>query len=846
MGFYGNITNTARTQFQFDRIFSSRSVMVENQEADGVYMGRYVLVEYDSDVQLDSLLRVQIGVDGYLYYNPTGEISFTTLLTQAVADEKQIVYTYNEETSPSYAFYIITSKKTIGSTSPAQYRQVVESDSNYVVNYNLDMSTFGEGRGYDSTVWQKVYIDGYEKYIMIAELNSVVPTFDIAADAPAMTPVVPHFDVNSTDVYYKLHQQAPWGFRIAESAQRDNRKTQSNDTTYYPSDEQVSYEKNTYNPKTDTVSKETISYNGAIYFNKAGFDSAIHNPADVGVKDEVSISPSGISGNLYSKHDGSVGTQTAPDIQELRIILPSLGNTLCDIWDKVYGYNKDTKERYRDIAWKDANNREEDASRGGMTRDPETLAGCINITHDLLGMIIANVSTNPPLTEAEYLKGFIYKKDNKYYRIQQSPKYKIVATTLPNRSDYTSSKDYNTAYVEAIETAITNSGYSGTDWYSVKDEKVRRYATNAVSGIGNGWELAYPEGYNYSLVEIEDFAGNLGTVNGLILQLKNLLENDDIETRDNSTVQGAINSLNDMIEAFVNLTDSSGFDSVKVGDKMFSSKDASGVLEVKGDNWVSADIDTSNNSIVFQHGSPFNQNLTTTVRYENNTYSPNFGESFKTPIITYDEKGHIQAISENNIVLPEMSYSENSSSLNNKSKVITDYEVNTDTTTFYSADVGELLLTGYSKTNVSGSDYSILDTDTLLKGLKKVEASTSSVSSSLSSSVNEINEKFSGQSEQIEEINNKINQFTRFVETITLSKSGWSGMTQAVNLTHVLYETDTPHITLKTVSQEAQEEYSKIVYAETANINGTVKLNFVCLEEVPAINLTLQVEVIRI
>jgi hypothetical protein len=35
------------------------------------------------------------------------------------------------------------------------------------------------GRGWDSTVWQKVYENGKESYVMIAELNGVVPTFDI-------------------------------------------------------------------------------------------------------------------------------------------------------------------------------------------------------------------------------------------------------------------------------------------------------------------------------------------------------------------------------------------------------------------------------------------------------------------------------------------------------------------------------------------------------------------------------------------------------------------------------------------------------------------------------------------
>ena len=30
---------------------------------------------------------------------------------------------------------------------------------------NIDIAAYGSGRGYDSTVWQKAYIDGSEKYI---------------------------------------------------------------------------------------------------------------------------------------------------------------------------------------------------------------------------------------------------------------------------------------------------------------------------------------------------------------------------------------------------------------------------------------------------------------------------------------------------------------------------------------------------------------------------------------------------------------------------------------------------------------------------------------------------------
>jgi hypothetical protein len=43
------------------------------------------------------------------------------------------------------------------------------------------------------------------EYVRIADLNSVVPTFDLETDAPTMKPLVPHFDADSTNVYYKLH-----------------------------------------------------------------------------------------------------------------------------------------------------------------------------------------------------------------------------------------------------------------------------------------------------------------------------------------------------------------------------------------------------------------------------------------------------------------------------------------------------------------------------------------------------------------------------------------------------------------------------------------------------------------
>ena len=53
MGFYGNITNTSRTQFQFDRTYPNRYAMDLNASLDGIYVGRYVLIEYDKQMGAD-------------------------------------------------------------------------------------------------------------------------------------------------------------------------------------------------------------------------------------------------------------------------------------------------------------------------------------------------------------------------------------------------------------------------------------------------------------------------------------------------------------------------------------------------------------------------------------------------------------------------------------------------------------------------------------------------------------------------------------------------------------------------------------------------------------------------
>ena len=60
MGFYGNITNVNKTQFSFDKIYSNRKAMdsaLSNGNTDGIYIGRYVLVEYSKDLSEDDFIQ---------------------------------------------------------------------------------------------------------------------------------------------------------------------------------------------------------------------------------------------------------------------------------------------------------------------------------------------------------------------------------------------------------------------------------------------------------------------------------------------------------------------------------------------------------------------------------------------------------------------------------------------------------------------------------------------------------------------------------------------------------------------------------------------------------------------
>jgi hypothetical protein len=70
MSLYGNIKKIETSAFQFDRVYSTRAEMDDSASSDGVYAGRYVLVEYGERFSnTNSGENIQYTGQPNVYYN---------------------------------------------------------------------------------------------------------------------------------------------------------------------------------------------------------------------------------------------------------------------------------------------------------------------------------------------------------------------------------------------------------------------------------------------------------------------------------------------------------------------------------------------------------------------------------------------------------------------------------------------------------------------------------------------------------------------------------------------------------------------------------------------------------
>ena len=167
--------------------------MDQQAQTDGVFIGRYVEVEYDDPP-----------ITGYklnnVFYSDAEHTKALTPINGRIYQDLHAVNTTN-------SFYVYESR--------TETYSPVNAQTGFAANYNTDVRYYG--RAYDSTAWVKS-VDpdtGKYRYVLVAEMNTVVPNFHLVADPPSTTPAAPYFDGNSTNLDYYFHVQTPYGSRIA-------------------------------------------------------------------------------------------------------------------------------------------------------------------------------------------------------------------------------------------------------------------------------------------------------------------------------------------------------------------------------------------------------------------------------------------------------------------------------------------------------------------------------------------------------------------------------------------------------------------------------------------------------
>jgi len=331
------------------------------------------------------------------------------------------IYTSKEEMDAACA----TDDVYIGRYVLVQDENIPTQDARYDPETGSRIDWYG-------TVWQKSRLSNGEiKYVFIADLNSGTPGIDITVDPP-LSPIdlieyenqlpkrkngLISFDQNADGSMYHLHIPSPWAFRVGIQDLEDEERKYSD---------------------IENNNNEKLT----LYWNDDGFNYQ-KRPKNVPVEDIIKLLPA-TSGAVYWDKDAQNFIEK-PDVYELIACLPSIGSSIADVWDIVYGENTELNDRGRwlpinndekdwansdqpyrnyNLNWDDYNgirlfsNRRKASLNNGLNKNAtKTFAGSINTVHDLIGMIFRKIESLPENQDTkDWDPTKIYVCDNKFYR----------------------------------------------------------------------------------------------------------------------------------------------------------------------------------------------------------------------------------------------------------------------------------------------------------------------------------------------------------------------------------------------------------------------------------------------
>lgn len=335
MGFYGNITNTSKTTFTFDRIYNNRLQMDNNCASDGVFLGRYVLVEYG--LPASQYIIGYLDNNGNMYDDPADRSDSHIILCEkgkmVKVNRNRYWYLYTGDTkSDGSPYWRYLTRITNDRVDDEQYNK----------NYQIDYPVYG--RGYDSTVWIKQYVNNQETYIQIAELNTVVPNFSIYP----LLPQDPYVVVDNANIVYQPGKYYYYDENDSHY-KLDNNATKTEGRIYYLESElgpAITADQSStnllYKLRVPTNFQLDLDDNN-IYYNKEGF-SKTKRSYDGNTENSINykLSQSGYKFYYNVEQDNVVGEpiEDGYDRKSLVVKLPALGNAVCETYDLLYGQNR--------------------------------------------------------------------------------------------------------------------------------------------------------------------------------------------------------------------------------------------------------------------------------------------------------------------------------------------------------------------------------------------------------------------------------------------------------------------------------------------------------------------------
>ena len=429
MGFYGNLANVARTTFSFDKTYSTRWEMMLECKGDQVFIGRYVLLDYDHEdsssddvynlVKLVQWIRENHSESNWDIVEKNGDVW------------KEIAFPENKNIDEidSNTYYIVAAGEATFQ-SPKLYLNNVEQTPTlpasisdwYNSHYYIDKKIFDSvGRGWDSTVWQKTYKDDDLAYVMIAELNGVVPTIDLTIEPPVWLPddelkkvYTENLKNGENKTYNASWDGTNWVYsESGYTLDEQNIDLQgdyillNNDIYVYNYLKRQKYT----DPYFDEEDKTNLYYLLHMHrpwrFGLGTLTGIDPRKTSSNNEDNVSISYS-ISGTTYPYNEtNKVPPTTAPDTMNFNFNFPSIGKALKNINDLLYGegWNSNVDPWNKDNENSEINYNKISFYPDFNTSAFNSVAGALNSLVDLIGHNIVNAGdeiTNFPAGNIYY------------------------------------------------------------------------------------------------------------------------------------------------------------------------------------------------------------------------------------------------------------------------------------------------------------------------------------------------------------------------------------------------------------------------------------------------------------